>query len=202
MSTTTAIVTIDIQLDYFPGGRFPLFRAKAAARKAALILAAGRERGLPVFHVRHEGLDPKSRFLVAGTPGTKLHPALAVPGDGSEPVIVKHLPDSFLGTDLEERLRATGAERVVWMGMMSWMCVDTTVRAAKAKGFDNVLVEDACAAGWLLHRGLPVFPWNSHRAFMAALGAHHAKLVRARETVAAMRGSRECSFEIDLSKGT
>ena len=42
MSTTTAIVTIDIQLDYFPGGRFPLFRAKAAARKAALILAAGR----------------------------------------------------------------------------------------------------------------------------------------------------------------
>ena len=158
-----------------------MFRAKAAARKAALVLATGRKRGLSIWHVRHEGLDPKGRFLVAGTPGTEFHPALAVPADGSESVIIKHLPDSFLGTDLEERLRAVGATRIVWMGMMSWMCVDTTVRAAKAKGFDNVLVEDACAAGWLLHRGLPVFPWSSHRAFMAALGSHHAMLVRAKE---------------------
>jgi nicotinamidase-related amidase len=180
----TAIVTIDIQRDYFPGGKFPLFRARAAARKAALVLAAGRARGVAIFHVRHEGLDPKGRFLVAGTPGTELHPALAIPADGSESVIVKHKPDSFLGTELEEELRAAGADRVVWMGMISWMCVDTTVRSAKAKGFDNVLVEDACAAGWLLYRGLPVFPWSSHRAFMAALGTHHATLVRAKDSAA------------------
>jgi nicotinamidase-related amidase len=182
--STTAIVTIDIQMDYFPGGRFPLWRPGAALRKAALVLAAGRARGLPIFHVRHEGLDPKGRFLVAGTPGTELHPGLRAPADGSEPVIVKHRPDSFLGTDLEERLRAAGADRVVWMGMMSWMCVDTTVRAAKAKGFDNLLVEDACAAGWLLHGGLPVSPWSSHRAFMAALGTHHATLAKARDAAA------------------
>jgi len=182
--SATAIVTIDMQMDYFPGGRFPLWRAKAAANKAALVLAAGRARGLPILHVRHEGQDPKGRFLVAGTPGTELHSALAVPPDGSEAVIVKHLPDSFLGTDLEERLRAIGATRIIWMGMMSWMCVDTTVRAAKAKGFDNLLVEDACAAGWLLHGGLPVFPWSSHRAFMAALGSHHAKLAKAKDVAA------------------
>jgi nicotinamidase-related amidase len=182
----TAIVTIDIQMDYFLGGKFPLFRAKAAVKKAALVLAAARERGLPVFHVRHEGLGPGGRFLLAGTPGTALHPLLGVPADGSEAVIVKHKPDSFLGTDLEERLRAVGATKVVWMGMMSWMCVDTTVRAAKAKGFDNLLVEDACAAGWLMHRGMPVFPWSSHRAFMAALGAHHATVLRARAAIAAL----------------
>ncbi|MDP3179976.1 MAG: isochorismatase family protein [Spirochaetaceae bacterium] len=182
----TAIVTIDIQMDYFLGGKFPLFRAKAAAKRAALVLAAGRKRGLHIFHVRHEGLDPKGSFLVAGTPGTALHPALDVPVDGREAIIVKHRPDSFLDTDLEERLRAVGANRVVWMGMMSWMCVDTTVRAAKAKGFDNVLVEDACAAGWLLHHGLPVFPWSSHRAFMAALGVHHAKVVRTKEAIPAL----------------
>ncbi len=177
----TAIVTIDIQMDYFPGGRFPLFRATAAARQAAKVLALGRAKGLPILHVRHEGLDPKGRFLVAGTSGTKLHPALGADEHAEEAVVVKHAPDSFLGTDLEERLRDLGARRVVWMGMMSWMCVDTTVRAAKTKGFDNILVEDACAAGWLLHRGLPVTPWSSHRAFMAALGSHHARLVRASE---------------------
>ena len=181
---TTAIVTIDVQMDYFPGGRFPLFRAKAAVGRAALVLSEARRRGLPVFHVKHEGLDPRGRFLVAGSPGTDLHPALCVPPDGRESVVIKHYPDSFLGTDLEERLRAIGVDRVVWMGMMSWMCVDTTVRAAKAKNFANILVEDACAAGWLLHRGLPVFPWVSHRAFMAALGAHHARLVHARDFAA------------------
>ncbi len=67
--------------------------------------------------------------------------------------------------------------------MISWMCVDTTVRAAKARGFDNLLVEDACAAGWMRHRGLPVFPWTSHRAFMAALGSHHARLARSADLI-------------------
>ena len=170
----TAIVTIDIQMDYFLGGKF---------------LAA--ERGLPIFHIRHEGLDPNGRFLVRGTPGTALHPALGIPGDGSEPVIVKHKPDSFLGTDLEERLHAAGVTRVAWMGMMSWMCVDTTVRAAKARGFDNLLVEDACAAGWLAHRGLPVFPWSAHRAFMAALGSGFAKLVRAKDAAEFLSNFRQ-----------
>ncbi len=181
---STAIVTIDIQMDYFPGGKFPLHRARGAARNAALVLAEARKRGMPVLHVRHEGLNPKGRFLVAGTSGTELHPDLRVPADGSEPVIVKREPDSFMGTDLEARLRGVGADRVVWMGMMSWMCVDTTVRSAFAKGFENILVEDACAAGRLLHGGLPVFPWSSHRAFMAALGARFASLVKARQAAA------------------
>ncbi|HCM28938.1 MAG TPA: cysteine hydrolase [Treponema sp.] len=174
-----AIVTIDYQMDYFPGGRFPLWGANAAIRKAAAVLGSARRKGLPVIHVRHESLDAKARFLAAGTPGTALHPGLSLPADGSESVILKHRPDSFLDTDLEAVLKAAGIRRVVWMGMISWMCVDTTVRSAKAKGFENYLVEDACAAGWLLHGGLPVFPWTSHRAFMAALGAHHATLVKA-----------------------
>ncbi|MFA6505539.1 MAG: isochorismatase family protein [Treponemataceae bacterium] len=175
-----AIVTIDYQMDYFPGGRFPLWRAAAAIKKAAAALACARRRGIPIYHVRHESTDPKARFLAADTPGTALHPALSLPSDGSEPVILKHRPDSFLETDLEERLTSAGIKRVVWMGMISWMCVDTTVRAAKAKGYENYLVEDACAAGWLLHNRLPVFPWSSHRAFMAALGAHHAVLIKAK----------------------
>jgi nicotinamidase-related amidase len=185
----TAVVTIDYQMDYFPGGRFTLWRADAAIGRAARVLDAARSRGLPVLHVRHESLDPASRFLTAGTPGAELHPALRRPVDGSEPVVLKHKPDSFLETDLEERLRTLGVSRVVWMGMISWMCVDTTVRAAKARGFDNVLVEDACAAGWLVHGGLPVFPWSSHRAFMAALGAHHARVVKAAEAVRLLGGA-------------
>lgn len=177
----TAIVTIDIQMDYFPGGRFPLFRARAALRKAARVLAVGRSLGLPIYHVKHEGLNPKGSFLVAGSPGIELHPGLAMPAGGGEKVFVKHEPDSFQGTELEKVLWSARVERVVWMGMMSWMCVDTTVRSAFARGFEGILVEDACAAGPLCHGHLPVFPWTSHRAFMAALGARFARLVKAKD---------------------
>jgi len=177
----TAIVTIDIQMDYFPGGRFPLFRARSALRKAAKVLAAGRNLGLPIYHIKHEGLNPKGSFLVQGTGGVELHPGLGLPAGGRERIFVKHEPDSFQGTGLEEALRAVGVERLVWMGMMSWMCVDTTVRSAFARGFEGLLVEDACAAGPLRHGGLPILPWTSHRAFMAALGARFARLVKAKD---------------------
>lgn len=170
MKTSTAIVTIDIQTDYFPGGAFPLWRPGRALKATRKVLDLGRACGLPVFHVRHESLKAGARFLVAGSRGTELHPGLGIPADGSEPVIIKHEPDSFLGTDLEQRLRDCGAQRVIWMGMMTWMCVDTTVRSAAAKGFTNILVADACASGWNLYRGLPVFPWTSDRTFLAALG--------------------------------
>ncbi len=174
-----AVVTIDIQMDYFPGGAFPLWRAKRALRKARLVLDAARSAGAPIFHVKHEGAAG-GRFLLRGTAGAELHPGLGIPADGSEPIIVKDKPDSFLGTALDAALKASGASRVVWMGSMSWMCVDTTVRAAKALGWDNVLVEDACASGWMLKGGLPVFPWASHRAFMAAMSFHHARVIRAK----------------------
>lgn len=177
-----AVVTIDIQVDYFPGGAFPLYRPGRALRNARAVLEKARAAGIPVFHVRHESQGPEARFLREGTPGAALHPGLGA--REGEAVILKRAPDSFLGTDLEARLKAIGANRILWMGMMSWMCVDTTVRAAKALGFDNVLAEDACAAGWMLKGRLPVFPWTSHRAFMAALGFHHAKVIRARDALA------------------
>jgi nicotinamidase-related amidase len=181
-----AVVTIDIQADYFPGGAFPLFGAKRALKKARIVLNRAREAGIPIFHIKHEGQSPQARFLREGSPGTELHPGLGILA--GEAVIVKHEPDSFLGTELEARIRAIGAKKVLWMGSMSWMCVDTTVRAAKALGLDNLLVEDACAAGWMLKGGLPVFPWTSHRAFMAALGYHHARVIKARDALRGLSG--------------
>lgn len=178
----TAVVTIDYQMDYFPGGRFPLWRAGKAIRRAGAVLAEARRLGICIFHVRHESLASDAAFLARGTSGTSLHPALGVPEDGSEPIILKHTPDAFLNTDLKSMLSSKGVQRVLWMGMISWMCVDTTVRSATANGFENYLVQDACASGWLRHGRFPIFPWTSHRAFMAAIGSHFATLVDAKDT--------------------
>ncbi len=174
----TALAVIDVQLDYFKGGAFPLWGAKKALAAVRRTLAWARESGVPVFFIKHEGLARESRFLKQGTPGCNLHPGLEIRPD--EPVIVKHHPDSFLETELEQRLKARGVRQVVWTGMITWMCVDTTVRSAKAKGFEGVLVSDATASGWLSDgRGI-LWPWRTQRSFLAALGTHFVKLVKSR----------------------
>jgi nicotinamidase-related amidase len=174
----TAVVTIDIQLDYFPGGRFPLWRAGRALKRAARLLDWARDQGLPVIHVRHSSDRAGARFLLAGTPGIALHPGLGI--REGETIVDKHFPSSFHQTDLEQQLRARGITTVIWAGMITWMCVDTTVRAAKDLGFDNFVASDATAAGPLLRNaGLPglVPPWRSQSAFLAALGAYHAQVL-------------------------
>jgi nicotinamidase-related amidase len=174
----TALAVIDVQIDYFPGGRFPLWRAGRALRSVCRCLDWARSSGIPIVFIKHESLWKDARFLKQGTPGTALHPALGV-RDG-ERVVLKHEPDSFMGADLEVFLRSSGITRVIWTGMITWMCVDTTVRSSTAKGFENVLVTDATASGWLIDRRGPITPWSSQRRFIAALGARFARLMKSR----------------------
>lgn len=180
----TALLIVDIQNDYFPGGRFELAGAEAAGRRAALILAAFRERGLPVVHIRHEALDPATGFFLPGTPGAEIHP-LVRPLDG-ETVIIKHYPNSFRGTALEASLSAMGVERVAVVGMMTLMCVDATVRAARDMGFEAVVAHDACAARDLDFLGTTVPADHVQAAFLAALGMGYAAMADAASLIRAL----------------
>ncbi len=162
-----ALVVIDIQNEYFPGGALPLPDADGAARRAADAIEAARAAGIPVIHIRHE--EPSSdQFFVPGSRGAETNDTVA-PAEG-EAVIVKNYPNSFLQTDLSERLENSGASRVAFCGMMTSMCVDATVRAAADLGLQPVLIDDACAAPDLEHRGRQVPADAVHAAFCAALG--------------------------------
>jgi nicotinamidase-related amidase len=175
-----ALVVIDIQNEYFPGGAIPLPDAEAAAGRAAQAIEAARAAGIPIFHIRHEEPD-SDQYFVPGSHGVETNAAVA-PADG-ETVIVKHHPNSFLDTELTERLSALGASRVAFCGMMTSMCVDATVRAAADLGLDPVLVDDACAAPDLEHRGRRV-PSNAvHDAFCAALGDEIATILGCQDFV-------------------
>lgn len=183
LPTKTALVIIDVQNDYFPGGRFVLFRAKAALRKTLILRDWARKLGFTVVWARHTSRSPGSFFLLPGTPGADLHPALE-PRDG-EVILDKDDPNCFVGTELEPLLKARGIDTVVWAGMMSWMCVETTVRSAKDRGYRNFVAHDATASGWMTGPYGLVTPWSAQRAFLSALGFVHAtvlstgKLVRA-----------------------
>jgi nicotinamidase-related amidase len=181
-----ALVVIDIQNEYFPGGAIPLPDAEGAAGRAAEAIAAARAAGLKVLHVRHEEPD-SDQWFVPGSQGAKTH-SLVAPADG-ELVVVKNHPNSFLETDLGERLARLGANRVAFCGMMTSMCVDATVRAAADQGLDAVLVDDACAAPDLEHRGRTIPADAVHSAFCGALSDGIATLVSTSDFAAGPAGA-------------
>ncbi|MGE4553205.1 MAG: cysteine hydrolase family protein [Desulfovibrionaceae bacterium] len=174
----TALVLVDIQNDYFPGGRMVLSGPEAAAERAAALLARAREAGRPVIHVRHEAARPGATFFLPGTEGAAIHPAVApLPG---EAVVLKHFPNSFRGTDLQARLDGLGVKRILLAGMMTHMCIDATARAAFDLGYGVTLVADACATRDLTGPdGRVVAAADVHAAFLAALGAGYVELTDA-----------------------
>ncbi len=171
---TRLLLIIDIQRDYFPGGRHPLVDPDAAADAAAVLLAAFRTAGEPVIHVQHVWDAPDAAFFAPGTPGVEIDPRVA-PRPG-EPVVVKAQPNAFLGTGLADLLCEAAPDELVVCGMMSSMCVDATVRAASDLGHAVTLAHDACAAPDLAFDGVVVPGAHVHAAFMAALGEGYARL--------------------------
>jgi nicotinamidase-related amidase len=167
-----ALVIVDIQNDYFPGGLHPLVGPEAAAANAQRLLEAFRLSGEPVVHVQHVWDADDAEFMRPGTVGVEIHESVT-PAAG-EPVIQKAHPNSFLDTPLEAELRSLGAERVVVCGMMTSMCVDATVRAAADLGFEATVAHDACATCDLEFVGETIPARQVHGAFLAALGDGYA----------------------------
>ena len=179
-----ALLIVDIQNDYFPGGRMELVGSDAAAAEAARLLRAFRERRAPIFHVQHVSTRPGATFFLPDTEGVKIHETVAPLA--SERVVTKHFPNSFRGTQLLELLRAANVERLAIAGMMTHMCIDTTTRAAADLGFECQLVHDACATRDLAFAGTKVVAKDVHNAFVAALNGPFAKALSAQEIAAGL----------------
>jgi nicotinamidase-related amidase len=127
-----ALLIIDIQDFYFPGGKSALVEPEKAAANAALLLADFRSRKLLVIHVRHNA-----------EPGGKINdivkPLMA------EKIVSKDEVNCFLRTDLLDYLKTNKIDTLVICGMQTHMCVEAATRAASDYGFKCILVHDACA---------------------------------------------------------
>jgi nicotinamidase-related amidase len=175
----TALLVIDIQNDYFPGGAMELEAADAAGAKAGQAIRQFREKNLPVIHVRHLSVRPGSTFFLPGTRGAEIHEA--VKPLGGETVIEKNFPNSFRNTDLGTLLQKQEIKNLVVAGMMTHMCVDATVRHAADLGYKIRLLGDACATRAQSYAGEKVPARQVHAAFLAALNGFYAKVVDTHE---------------------
>ena len=175
----TALLVIDIQNDYFPGGAMELEGADAAGARAGAVLARFRQEGKPIIHVRHLSVRPGSTFFLPNTRGAEIHPSVA-PRDG-ETIVEKNFPNSFRGTALQQHLEELGTKNLVVAGMMTHMCVDASVRHAADLGYKITLLGDACATRAQSYGGEKVPARQVHAAFLAALNGFYARVVNTHE---------------------
>ena len=166
----TALLLINIQNDYFPGGKMELEGTVEAAKKANELLQCFRDHGMPTVHVQHVSHKPDATFFIPGDRGTDINDITA--HYEGEPLVQKHYPNSFRETNLLDLLKEWGIERVIITGMMTHMSVDATARAAADLGFKLLIAEDACASCALAYGNTTIPAEHVHKAFLAALKSY------------------------------
>ena len=136
-----ALILIDIQKAFDDVAAYGGARNNPAAENnCSLLLTHWRKKGWPLFHIKHCSMQPGS-LLTEGYPGNSFKDeVMPLPG---EPVIKKHVNSAFIGTDLKERLDASGIKTVVITGLTTEHCVSTTTRMASNYGYKTFLVTDA-----------------------------------------------------------
>lgn len=166
----TALIVIDMQRDFLEPGGFgaslgndvSLLRAILPA--TAALIAGARAAGVPVIHTRechlpdlsdlppakrergNPGLrigdqGPMGRILIAGEPGADIIPEL-YPAPG-ELVLDKPGKGAFHATPLGARLAEMGVSHLIFAGVTTEVCVQTTMREANDRGYVCLLIEDA-----------------------------------------------------------
>lgn len=178
----TTLLIIDVQNDYFPGGKMTLEGAELAGKNTQQVLEYFRKNKLPVIHIRHISTNEGATFFLPGTSGAEIH-SLVSPLAG-EKVIEKHFPNSFRETDLLQYLQSENIKDLVITGMMTDVCVESTTRASFDFGFNNMIIGDATATRDRELNGQTVKASEVQKSFLAgisALGGLYAKIVNTKD---------------------
>ncbi|MFN4062839.1 isochorismatase family protein [Azoarcus communis] len=136
----TALIIVDAQNTY-RSGPLELNGVEPALDECARLLARARALAIPVIHIQHDA-GPGSPYDIRSDIGAIADKV--APRDG-EPIVVKHYPNAFVGTELDARLKALGVTRVVIAGFMTHMCINSTTRGAFSLGY-QVCVPAAATA--------------------------------------------------------
>jgi nicotinamidase-related amidase len=153
-------------------------------RNIALLLDAWRDAELPIVHVRHDSVEPRSPYR-PGTPGHAFKPEAAPRED--EPVVPKNANSAFVGTALEDLLTARGVTTLVICGVLTHNSVEATVRHAGNLGYRVFVAADAC---WAVEvRDLTGRLWPAEDVHQLSLAVMHREYAMVTTTSALLQGA-------------
>jgi len=159
-----ALLIIDIQQFYFPGGSSPLLNPEEASSNASKILNIFREKEMPIIHIRHNARS-----------GADIH--TNVTPRTAEKVISKNEANSFNSTELFDYLKENDITTLVICGMMTHMCVEATTRAAYDLGFECTVIQDACTTKDLKYGNAIVKAKDVHLSTLSTLSGTYATII-------------------------
>jgi nicotinamidase-related amidase len=166
-----ALIVIDLQNDYFPGGKFPLWNTGKTLENIESAIAKANAQGIPVIIVQHvaDGSKGIAPFFNEGTAGVAVHPRILAAAPGA-PVVIKHFADSFVATTLESTLSQLGVNELLVCGMMTQNCVTHTAISRSAEKYKVSILTDCCTT---VNEMLHLIALNAVSTRLALVKASH-----------------------------
>ena len=176
----SALLVIDLQNEYLPTGKLPLFNIEQATANALKVITKARQEGTQVIHVQHVAA-PESPIFEPSSTGIEFQDSVKPHPD--ETIVIKNNINAFLQTSLKEILDRSEITELVVIGAMSHMCIDAAVRSAADFGYKVKVIHDACATLALEFNGVQVPAAHAHATIMAAFEFACAQVISTEDYV-------------------
>jgi len=173
------LLIIDVQKDYFPSGKMQLVGSVEASEKIKNVIKIFRNNLKPIIHIKHISIKENASFFIPNTVGIEFHEN--VNPIKNETIIQKHYPNSFRDTNLDKICKEKEIDCLVIVGMMTHMCIDTTIRAAYDLGYKCIVLEDCCATKSLRYRDRIIESKDVQESFLAAINGTFAQVISSEE---------------------
>ena len=140
-----ALLVIDMQKDYFEGGRFPLWNVYNTLENVIDAMKKAESAKIPVVLIKHvvsveKGIAP---FFNEGTKGCEIHHDILKAAPDAE-VVIKQYADGFHKTNLGQILSTLGIEEILICGAMTQNCVTHTAISKEAEKYKVKVLKDCC----------------------------------------------------------
>jgi nicotinamidase-related amidase len=140
-----ALIVIDVQNDYFPTGKYPLWNADKTLTHIESAITNAIKNKVDIIHVQHianpsNGVSP---FFNEGSDGVKIHSRILAAAPDA-PIVIKRYADSFHQTNLDEILQALDVQELLICGMMTQNCVTHTAISKAAEKYQVSILADCC----------------------------------------------------------
>lgn len=140
-----ALLVIDVQNDYFPGGALPQWQVEETTARIAAAIRQADSQGWLIVAVQHIATDENARLFNPKGEGIALHASVASLLQG-RPLIVKQQADAFLNTELARILSGAGITHLHLCGMMTQNCITHTALSPEAAPYQVHILSDCCTA--------------------------------------------------------